>query len=165
MGNSINKKITKPQEINLSQDLILPYRIRQLIEIIGLDQAYSFLVAHGGTDLDIPQKSSDKYEKYMTNAQLLELVDLFKDNLSRKWYVPKLDKLLVITRDNLIYEYSKTHTLKEVARKYNLTSRCVFSIIHKNPEKIREKIERKIVSDPNSLVMQYTEFLDIKYNQ
>ncbi|NOR70000.1 MAG: hypothetical protein GQ532_09970 [Methylomarinum sp.] len=105
----------------------LPPQIRQLVALIGLPETFKLLQAKGGTQLRIP--------KIANRAEVLpeilqdESVDLLCKAWSGKVFdVPKVDKILLQIRNQVISKARATQSASQLARSFDLTRRQIINI-------------------------------------
>lgn len=105
----------------------LPPQIRQLVVLIGLPETFKLLQAKGGTQLRIP-KMANRAEVLPEILQA-ESVDL----LCKAWAgkvmdVPKVDKILLQIRNQVITKARATQSASQLARSFDLTRRQIINI-------------------------------------
>jgi len=114
----------------------LPYVLKAIIKALGILRAQEFLIKHGGTQVFIPKNHSvtlglTDFELKSLRAELNNYL-----NESSKITLPKVDKIFISFRNFEIQAQKDHHSIDELAKMYNLTSRHILNILKQQPRKV-----------------------------
>lgn len=114
--------------MNLPADINLPATAKELIELIGWEDARALMREYGGTYVDVPKNP----ERASRLLEILSVEGVHKlcayYSGGRINYLPKLDKVLKAIRNEQIREDCKTLSRRDVALKYNLAIQTINEI-------------------------------------
>lgn len=114
--------------MNLPVDINLPATAKELIELIGWEDACALMKQFGGAYLDIPinPMRAAQLHTVISTDSVSKLCSHYAG--SRISYVPKLDAVLRAIRDEQIREDCKTLPRRAVALKYGISIQWVYEI-------------------------------------
>lgn len=114
--------------MNLPADINLPTVAKELIELVGWEDACALMKQFGGGYLDIPINPARAVQLHtVVSTDAVSLLCAYYAG-SRISYIPKLDKVLRAIRDEQIREDCKTLPRRTVALKYGLSIQAVYDI-------------------------------------
>lgn len=117
-----------PISMNLPADINLPATAKELIELIGWDDAHALMRKYGGTYVDVPKNPAraTQLSEILSEEGVNKLCAYYSGG--RIDYLPKLDKVIKAIRNGQIREDCKTLSRREVALKYNLAIQTINEI-------------------------------------
>jgi len=107
----------------------LPYGLRKLVEILGVDKTIALLTEHQGQMFYIPRKPSANHEAVKIFG--IELVQALVDEYENKHYqMPMLHKVLQqIRNQEICYALdNKTCSIQQLVKRFKITRQQVSSI-------------------------------------
>lgn len=117
-----------PEELASVDVKPLPPQAKQIIQLIGIEQAWLIFTHRGGRDLRIPvgyHHDTELHQLLELNAAAL-MIGQFSGQVIA---VPKPDKIVQQIRNRRIYQARQQgESASELARHFNLTRRAVLSI-------------------------------------
>lgn len=113
-----------PPDLDLHR---LPAVVRELVELIGVDEALALLRARGGAPLYIAQdpQAAGVLRESLSPTAVAALCRAWGGDTLR---LPKADRLLAQARDRAIRAARGTSSKREIAAAYNLTTERVRQI-------------------------------------
>lgn len=115
--------------INPSVDeTLLPPRLRQLVEVLGVPATLALLEAYGGTRVEFPEHAdrSTKFCQVLNSGQLIALVA--SPLRGQRIELPKADKIQIQLRNQYIRSKKGELTKAELALELNVCTRTIQTI-------------------------------------
>lgn len=112
----------------ITADINLPTVAKELIELIGWEDACALMKQFGGAYLDVPRNPAraTQLNTLLSPEAVQKLCAHYADG--RISYVPKLDAVLRAIRDEAIREDCQTLSRRAVALKYGVSIQTVYTI-------------------------------------
>lgn len=106
----------------------LPPVLRAIVRALGFVRAQEWLRDHGGVNVEIPKHKSVALG--LTHDELQRMSAMLAPHLDadRRFWCPKADKLLALSRNAAIIANSHRDSINRQARQFNLSSRQITNI-------------------------------------
>ncbi len=106
---------------------LLPPQARQLVRLIGMVNTLTLLEQRGGVTLRIPTKAMEAV--YLRDVLPMDaIIELCKAMPGKRIELPKLDKITLQIRNQVIRAERQQVSASKVALRFNLTRRQVINI-------------------------------------
>jgi Mor family transcriptional regulator len=107
----------------------LPYGVRKIVEVLGVEQAINVLQEYQGQLFFIPEYPKPQHVVVQVFGQAL--ADYWADLMPKQHYqVPMVDKVLMQIRNQRICQEldNKTSTIQQLVRRYHITRQQITNI-------------------------------------
>jgi len=117
-----------PQELALVDAKQLPPQAKVIVNLIGIEDAWTLLSDRGGKEITVPlgERTGAYLHQLLPESSAAALIKRFA---GMRLTLPKTDKIVIQIRNHRIYQ-AKAHgaTTTHLARRYQLTKRSIILI-------------------------------------